>query len=52
MTTEPAGAASTFLVADFCGAVKAELPAFGATYVKSIGDALMLRVPEPADVGA
>ena len=37
------------LVADFCKAVKAELPAFGGTHVKSIGDALMLRIPEPAD---
>lgn len=37
------------LVAEFADAVRAELPAFGATYVKSIGDALMLRVPEPAD---
>jgi adenylate cyclase len=37
------------LVADFCAAVNPELPAFGGTHVKSIGDALMLRVPEPAD---
>lgn len=37
------------LVADFCAAVNAELPAFGGTQLKSIGDALMLRVPEPAD---
>ena len=37
------------LVADFCTKVKAELPRFGATHVKSIGDALMLRVREPAD---
>jgi class 3 adenylate cyclase/YHS domain-containing protein len=37
------------LVADFCAAVNADLPAFGGTHVKSIGDALMLRVPEPAD---
>jgi adenylate cyclase len=36
------------LVADFCAAVKAELPEFGGTHVKSIGDALMLRIPEPA----
>jgi adenylate cyclase len=35
------------LVADFCAAVNAELETFGATHVKSIGDALMLRVPEP-----
>jgi class 3 adenylate cyclase/YHS domain-containing protein len=37
------------LVAEFCAAVNAELPAFGGTHVKSIGDALMLRVPEPAN---
>jgi adenylate cyclase len=36
------------LVADFCDAVKAELPP-GAVHVKTIGDALMLRVPEPAE---
>jgi adenylate cyclase len=35
------------VVARFCDAVQAELPAFGATHVKTIGDALMLRVPEP-----
>lgn len=37
------------LVADFCAAVNADLQTFGGTHVKSIGDALMLRVPEPAD---
>jgi adenylate cyclase len=37
------------LVAEFCAAVNAELQTFGATHVKSIGDALMLRVPEPGD---
>jgi adenylate cyclase len=36
------------LVADFCGAVKAELPAQSAL-VKTIGDAVMLRIPEPAE---
>jgi adenylate cyclase len=35
------------LVAHFCDAVRAELPA-GAAHVKTIGDALMLRVPDPA----
>jgi class 3 adenylate cyclase/YHS domain-containing protein len=35
------------LVAAFCRAVKAQLPASGGTQVKSIGDALMLRIPEP-----
>jgi adenylate cyclase len=34
------------LVADFCDAVKAELPA-GAAHIKTIGDALMLRIPDP-----
>jgi adenylate cyclase len=37
------------LVADFSETVRAELPAFGGTHVKSIGDALMLRIPEPVD---
>jgi class 3 adenylate cyclase len=36
------------LVADFCDAVRAELPSFGATQIKSIGDALMLRIVDPA----
>ena len=35
------------IVATFCDRVAAELPAFGGTHVKTIGDALMLRVPEP-----
>jgi adenylate cyclase len=34
------------LVADFSEAVKAELPA-SAAHVKTIGDALMLRIPDP-----
>jgi class 3 adenylate cyclase/YHS domain-containing protein len=37
------------LVADRSDAVKAELPAYGAIQVKTIGDALMLHIPEPAD---
>jgi adenylate cyclase len=37
------------LVADFCAAVDTELDAFGGTQVKSIGDALMVRVRDPAD---
>ena len=36
------------LVDAFCAAVDVELPA-GATRVKSIGDAVMLRVPDPGD---
>ena len=35
------------LVGEFCEAVAAELPAFGGTQVKTIGDALMLRIPDP-----
>ena len=35
------------VVAKFCDAVQAELAGFGGTHVKTIGDALMLRVPEP-----
>ena len=37
------------LAADFCAAVKAELPAAQGAHVKSIGDALMLRIPDPAE---
>src|SRR3954447_9615768 len=33
------------LVADFCDRVRDELDPFGATQVKTIGDALMLRIP-------
>ena len=36
------------LVADFCDAVRAELGRYGAIQVKTIGDALLLRIPEPA----
>jgi adenylate cyclase len=35
------------LVADFCDAVATELPAFGGTQIKTIGDALMLRIADP-----
>jgi adenylate cyclase len=37
------------LVDDFAAAVQAELPNVGGEYVKTIGDALMLRVPDPGD---
>jgi class 3 adenylate cyclase len=33
---------------EFCRAVQSELPACDGSQVKSIGDALMLRVPDPA----
>jgi adenylate cyclase len=36
------------LVADFCAAIRAELPASGGTQVKTIGDAVMLSIPDPA----
>jgi class 3 adenylate cyclase/YHS domain-containing protein len=36
------------VVAEFCRAVQAELPVSGGSQVKSIGDALMLRIPDPA----
>jgi adenylate cyclase len=36
------------LVREFCRAVSAELPASGGTRVKTIGDALMLSIPDPA----
>src|ERR1700712_5269612 len=35
------------LVAEFCAAVKAELPSSGGAHLKTIGGALMLRVPGP-----
>jgi len=35
------------LVEDFATAVRAELPPVDGEYVKTIGDALMLRVPDP-----
>jgi class 3 adenylate cyclase/YHS domain-containing protein len=34
------------LVDQFCRAVQAELPAYAGAHVKTIGDAVMLRVPE------
>ena len=37
------------LVADFCRAVAAELPASGGRQVKTIGDALMLSIPDAAE---
>jgi adenylate cyclase len=37
------------LVDELCAAVEAELPAVHGEHVKTIGDALMLRVPDPGD---
>jgi len=37
------------LVEEFSGAVEAELPAVRGEHVKTIGDALMLRIPDPGD---
>jgi class 3 adenylate cyclase len=37
------------LVEEFAGAVQVELPSLGGEYVKTIGDAIMLRVPDPGD---
>ena len=37
------------LVEDFARAVQAELPQVDGEYVKAVGDALMLRVPDPAN---
>ena len=37
------------LVEEFADAVQAELPRFEGEYVKAVGDALMLRVLDPAD---
>jgi hypothetical protein len=37
------------LVDDFAAIVQAELPNVGGEYVKTVGDALMLRVPDPGN---
>jgi adenylate cyclase len=37
------------LVAEFCAAVRVELPPRGGQHVKTIGDAIMLRIPDPRD---
>src|SRR6185437_14331179 len=37
------------LVEDFARAVQNELPQADGEYIKSVGDALMLRVPDPAN---
>lgn len=37
------------VVADFCAAVRAELPASGGRQVKTIGDAVMLSIPDPGE---
>jgi len=37
------------LVDEFANAVQVELPRLDGEYVKSVGDALMLRVPDPGD---
>src|SRR3954465_13071026 len=37
------------LVEDFARAVQKELPQVDGEYIKSVGDALMLRVPDPAN---
>jgi adenylate cyclase len=39
---------AAIVVQRFCDAVTSELPAFGATHVKTIGDAVMLHIPDPA----
>jgi adenylate cyclase len=48
--TEAHGDEAAFaLVADFAQAVRAQLPGVGGEHVKTIGDALMLRIPDPGD---
>jgi len=37
------------LVEEFAKAVRVELPRVGGEHVKTVGDALMLRVPDPGD---
>jgi adenylate cyclase len=48
--TEAHGDEAAFaLVSDFVRTVRAELPAVDGEHVKTIGDALMLRIPDPGD---
>ena len=48
--TEAHGDEAAFtLMADFIKAVKTELPTIRGEHVKTIGDALMLRIPDPGD---
>jgi adenylate cyclase len=48
--TEAHGDEAAFaLVGDFIKAVRTELPAVRGEHVKTIGDALMLRIPDPGD---
>jgi adenylate cyclase len=48
--TEAHGDEAAFaLIADFIKAVRTELPAVRGEHVKTIGDALMLRIPDPGD---
>ena len=37
------------LVSDFCDAVSEELPGTGGVHVKTIGDAVMLAIPDPSE---
>ena len=37
------------LAAAFCRTVKAELPDYGGEHIKTIGDALLLKIPRPGD---
>jgi hypothetical protein len=37
------------LVDDFCDSVRAEMAGGSGTFVKTIGDALMLHIPDPAE---
>jgi class 3 adenylate cyclase/YHS domain-containing protein len=37
------------LVREFCAAIAAELPARSGSHVKTIGDAVMLRIPDPGE---
>jgi adenylate cyclase len=49
LTEAHGGERAVQLAEEFANAVRAELPRVHGEYVKAIGDALMLRVPEPAD---
>jgi adenylate cyclase len=49
LTEAHGGERAVQLAEEFANAVRAELPRVHGEYVKAIGDALMLRVPDPAD---
>jgi adenylate cyclase len=49
LTEAHGDAEAAALVADFADAIRAQLPSDPGAYVKTIGDAVMLRIPDPAE---